>query len=90
VPSLLIICRQGSDFLLPDFKRGAKCTICGKELQVSPGGQMAIAGGARPFCNPCGLTLVKKIEASGLPHDWLINPACAKRIDEILAELKDV
>ena len=86
-PTGLVVCRQASDPLLPGYRLGYRCKICGKELQVSVTGAVAIESGCYPFCNPCGFAMHKSLIEAGVGIDAMISPEARAKAREILERL---
>jgi predicted nucleic acid-binding Zn ribbon protein len=86
-PTGLVVCRQASDPLLPGYRLGYKCKVCGKELQVSVTAAVAIESGMYPFCNPCGFAMHQRLANAGVAIDAMISPQARAQAREVLETL---
>lgn len=83
--ALIIICRRASDYLKPDCIRIHECAVCKLPLQMSHQAAAQVAKGAKPLCNPCGLTLAKTLGEKAL---LVVTPAAMDSMPENLAKVR--
>lgn len=64
-----VVCRQASDFLLPNHVTGYSCEACGRALQVSQQGVSLLSQSqisVVALCNPCAAPLMARQTGANL------------------------
>jgi DNA-directed RNA polymerase subunit RPC12/RpoP len=84
-PTHLLICRRADDVRRPNSIMGYQCSICNRDVQVSPDGLPKIATGAVILCNPCGFEVWRMLEERNSVEGVTLLPNAQEELENMIA-----